>query len=412
MKPRSARSSSQRRRKTSSELRALPEDGPDVDERLEGAGEAPPRVLGPLGDPRDLAVAGGQEGDDAVRLAEGAGPEDEGRGGELSMRGTGDADTRLPPNLDKQGSGSYSSARLPARQDRHSIMTTTTTPGDRRAAHRAEPRSRRGAHPRARGAVAAAREEARQSQDRWLRERADLENLKRRAARETAGRHPFATRGCIRDLLPVVDNLERARRRTPRAGAMASRWSRASTLVLKAFVDVLERHGVERVPRRAARCSTRAEHEAVAHVESADARAERRHGRAPGRLSAARSAAAAGHGDGCQGADPRATNLAKGQGVLNAPRKENTRECRKSSESTSERRTPASPSWKAATPSSSPTPRAAAPRRRWSPSPRAASGWSGQIATRQAITNPENTDLRHQAARSAVASTTPRCRRR
>ena len=34
--------------------------------------------------------------------------------------------------------------------------------------------------------VAAAREDARQNHDRWLRERADLENVKKRTARERA----------------------------------------------------------------------------------------------------------------------------------------------------------------------------------------------------------------------------------
>src|SRR5213596_525498 len=55
-----------------------------------------------------------------------------------------------------------------------------------------------------------AREEARQSHERWLRERADLENLKKRAARERAETMKFANESVLRDLLPIVDNLERA----------------------------------------------------------------------------------------------------------------------------------------------------------------------------------------------------------
>ena len=58
--------------------------------------------------------------------------------------------------------------------------------------------------------LAAAREEGRQAQDRWMRERADLENYKRRATREKADLAKFASEGVLRDLLPVVDNLERA----------------------------------------------------------------------------------------------------------------------------------------------------------------------------------------------------------
>ena len=55
----------------------------------------------------------------------------------------------------------------------------------------------------------AARDEARQNYDRWLRERADLENLKRRADRERAETVKFANERLLKDLLPVVDNLQR-----------------------------------------------------------------------------------------------------------------------------------------------------------------------------------------------------------
>src|SRR2546421_10298323 len=58
--------------------------------------------------------------------------------------------------------------------------------------------------------LAAAREEARQNHDRWLRERADLENVKRRMERERTENAKFANERVLRDLLPIVDNLERA----------------------------------------------------------------------------------------------------------------------------------------------------------------------------------------------------------
>jgi len=61
-----------------------------VDERLQRAGEAAPGVLRSLRDPGELAEAGRQQGDDAVGLPEGARPENERRGIELSMRGTAD----------------------------------------------------------------------------------------------------------------------------------------------------------------------------------------------------------------------------------------------------------------------------------------------------------------------------------
>src|SRR5579875_2135413 len=93
--------------------------------------------------------------------------------------------------------------------------------------------------------LAAAREEARQNYDRWVRERADLENLKKRAAREREEAVRLGNESLIRDLLPVMDNLERALR------------------------DVLERHGVQRIEAGGAVFDP-AHHEAVAHVESTE----------------------------------------------------------------------------------------------------------------------------------------------
>jgi molecular chaperone GrpE len=114
--------------------------------------------------------------------------------------------------------------------------------------------------------LAAAKEEIRQSHERWVRERADLENIKKRATRERAEAIKFGTEGLIRDLLAVVDNLERAVEHA-RDGGNGQPLVDGVALVLKAFQDVLERHGVVRVASHGARFDP-AHHEAVAHVES------------------------------------------------------------------------------------------------------------------------------------------------
>ena len=110
-----------------------------------------------------------------------------------------------------------------------------------------------------------AREEAKQIHDRWMRERADLENVKRRAAREKADLAKFASEGVMRDLLPVLDNLERA---VAHAEGEPGPLLSGVKLVLKSLQDVLERHGVTRVKARGALFDP-AEHEAMAQVESA-----------------------------------------------------------------------------------------------------------------------------------------------
>ena len=55
-----------------------------------------------------------------------------------------------------------------------------------------------------------AKQEASDNLDRFLRTAAELENYKKRMTREMEGLRKFATESIIKQLLPVVDNLERA----------------------------------------------------------------------------------------------------------------------------------------------------------------------------------------------------------
>lgn len=120
-----------------------------------------------------------------------------------------------------------------------------------------------------RAALAAARGEAQQNLDRWVRERADLENLKRRSAKERTDAVRYGTETLVRELLPIVDNLERAVEHAKGTADGQSPLVEGVTLVLKAFHDALERHGVTRVEARGTRFDP-THHEAVAHVETAE----------------------------------------------------------------------------------------------------------------------------------------------
>src|SRR5262245_24143993 len=87
--------------------------------------------------------------------------------------------------------------------------------------------------------------EKRELQDRLLRGAAELENYKKRVRREQADTARYAAEPLIRDLLPVIDNLELAV-----AHAQADRESsllEGVTLVLRSFEEVLKRHGVKMV---------------------------------------------------------------------------------------------------------------------------------------------------------------------
>jgi molecular chaperone GrpE len=58
--------------------------------------------------------------------------------------------------------------------------------------------------------LAAKEKEARENWDRFLRERADLENFRKRANREKEELLNYGYKSLIEEVLPVLDNLERA----------------------------------------------------------------------------------------------------------------------------------------------------------------------------------------------------------
>lgn len=114
--------------------------------------------------------------------------------------------------------------------------------------------------------IAELRAEVAELKDRWLRDRADVENMKRRAVREKQDAVRFGSEALLKDLLPVIDNLHRAL-----AHAGEARGDdpivKGVDLVLRGFDEVLERHGVKVVPARGTPFDP-SRHEAISHIES------------------------------------------------------------------------------------------------------------------------------------------------
>lgn len=112
------------------------------------------------------------------------------------------------------------------------------------------------------------------TQDQFLRERAELENYKRRMQKDKAESLRYATEPVLRDLIGVIDNLERAikaaREEAAREGGPSGPLGALLTgveMVLSQFADVLSRHGVSRIAARHEPFDP-AHHEALAQVES------------------------------------------------------------------------------------------------------------------------------------------------
>jgi molecular chaperone GrpE len=108
---------------------------------------------------------------------------------------------------------------------------------------------------------------AQRERDEYLdlarRAQADFENYRKRAAREAAAAGERARGGLVRELLPVVDNLERA---LASAGEGEQHLAEGVRLVHSALIAVLERNGVEQFDPRGDRFDPE-EHEALSMRE-------------------------------------------------------------------------------------------------------------------------------------------------
>lgn len=114
--------------------------------------------------------------------------------------------------------------------------------------------------------------ECAEAKDRYLRLAAEFENYKKRAQRDQVDYTRFAAEKIIKELLPVVDNLERAVAHARSAGADASIVDGVD-LTVRQFLDVLQKFGC--VPIEAVgKPFDPTFHQALSQVESADHEAD------------------------------------------------------------------------------------------------------------------------------------------
>ncbi len=125
------------------------------------------------------------------------------------------------------------------------------------------------AGPSAEELLAASQAEVEKNWDLYLRARADLENYRKRAQREKEDLSRFANENLLREILPVVDNLERALEHARQEDGGNGGLLQGVEMTLGQLQRVLEKFGVTAVccvgePFDPAR------HEALGQVESAE----------------------------------------------------------------------------------------------------------------------------------------------
>jgi len=98
--------------------------------------------------------------------------------------------------------------------------------------------------------------------DRYLRTLADFENFRKRSEREKEDFRRYALVGVIRDLLPVIDNFDRALEHAEEG----DEFHKGVDLIYKQLFDVLQRHGLKTISESGVRFDPNI-HEAVVREE-------------------------------------------------------------------------------------------------------------------------------------------------
>jgi molecular chaperone GrpE len=98
--------------------------------------------------------------------------------------------------------------------------------------------------------------------DRYMRTLADFENFRKRSEREKADFQRYALGSVIRDLLPVLDNFDRALEHAEEG----DEFHKGVSLIYKQLFDVLQRHGLKPITESGVRFDPNF-HEAVIREE-------------------------------------------------------------------------------------------------------------------------------------------------
>ena len=116
--------------------------------------------------------------------------------------------------------------------------------------------------------LCAKEQEARDNWDKLLRERADLENYRKRASREKEELLNYGVKSIIEEILPVVDNLERALEHANEDGLPALVEGVRMTHSL--LMTALKKYGVCAVEGSCGTLFDPAFHQAMNQVETSD----------------------------------------------------------------------------------------------------------------------------------------------
>ncbi len=94
--------------------------------------------------------------------------------------------------------------------------------------------------------LAEALKQAAENRDRWVRAVADLENYRKRTIAEKSNYLKYRNEDLLRDLLPVVDNFERALTHAQESG-QSDPMTKGVGMILNMLRDLLAKHGLKEI---------------------------------------------------------------------------------------------------------------------------------------------------------------------
>lgn len=112
-------------------------------------------------------------------------------------------------------------------------------------------------------------EEAKKFQDLYIRATAEQENLKKRLEREKDETVKFANENFIKELLPIMDNLERALDHVENGDSNLEGMVEGVRMIYQSFYSILEKFGVKSVAALGEKFDPQY-HEAVMQEENPD----------------------------------------------------------------------------------------------------------------------------------------------
>ena len=116
-------------------------------------------------------------------------------------------------------------------------------------------------------ALEAKEKEAKENYERYLRTVAELDNYKKRAARDKADILKYGKEDLVKDILPFLDSLDRALTHTDSNDAQA--FKSGIALIQDQLLCCLKKHGVERIESDGMNFDPNF-HEALIQMDSAD----------------------------------------------------------------------------------------------------------------------------------------------